>query len=218
MPGRREEEDFRLEVQPARLAQARDVRFDGCCRRVPGNFCMIVTVILVVLVTGVLLLLARAARGQGIRIASVGELTGRTTAIDLVAFRNLVSFEEEEYLRRNLPPSQFRTLQRERMRAAAAYIQNALRNAAILLRLGEAARQSPDPQLAAAGRALMDNAIRLRLYAFFALLKLYLNIAFPGLHLAPLTIVDRYERLTDAMARFTRLQQPSLVTRVSLTL
>jgi len=104
------------------------------------------------------------------------------------------------------------------MRAAIAYVQEALQNAAILLRLGEAAQRSADPQLAAAGRKLVETAIRMRLYAFFALLKLYLNLSFPGLHLSPSAVADRYEGLTDAMARFTRLQQPGLVTRISLSL
>jgi hypothetical protein len=49
-------------------------------------------------------------------------------------------------------------------------------------------------------------------------MKLYLNIAFPDLQLSPLAVVDRYERLTEAVAGFTRLQHPGLVTRISLTL
>lgn len=180
---------------------------------------MMVTVILVVVVAGALLLLARAARGQSAAgITSLVDLQGRTTAIDLSAFRNLISQDEEDYLRRQLPPAEFRRLHKERMRAAAAYVHCALRNAAILLRLGEAAQRSADPQLAAAGRKLVDNAIRLRLYAFFALSKLYLNIAFPKLQLSPLAVADRYERLTETMAGFTRLQQPGLVTRISMTL
>ena len=180
---------------------------------------MMVTVILVVAVAGALLVLARAARGQAAaNITSLVDLQGRTTAIDLSAFRNLISPEEEEYLRRQLPPAEFKRLRKERLRAAVAYVQCALQNAAILLRLGEAAQTSADPQLATAGRKLVDNAIRLRLYAFFALSKLYLNIVFPGLQLSPVAVADRYEHLTEAMARFTRLQQPGLVTRISLTL
>lgn len=180
---------------------------------------MIITALLVVLVAGVLFLLARAARGQSaISVATLVDLQGRTTAIDTTAFRNLISPDEEEYLRQQLPAREFRSIRRERMRAAIAYIRCALQNAAILLRLGEAAQRSADPQLAAAGRKLVDTAIRMRLYAFFALLKLYLNLAFPGLRLSPSAVADRYEGLTDAMARFTRLQQPGLVTRISLGL
>ena len=180
---------------------------------------MIITAVLVVLVACALLLLARAARGQSVtRITALVDLQGRTTAIDIVGFRNLISLQEENYLRDRLPAAEFRRIQRERMRAAAAYIRTALQNAAILLRLGEAAQRSADPHLAAAGRKLVDTAIRMRLFAFFALLKLYLNIAFPGLRLSPSAVADRYEALTEAMARFTRLQQPGLVTRISLTL
>jgi hypothetical protein len=180
---------------------------------------MITTAVLVLLVAGALFLLVRAARGQtAISVAQLVDLQGRTTAIDLAAFRNLTSPQEEEYLRQQLPAREFRSIQRERMRAAIAYIQGALQNAAILLRLGEATQRSADPQLAAAGRKLVDTAIRMRLYAFFAVLKLYLNLAFPGLRLSPSAVADRYEMLTDAMARFTRLQHPGLVTRISLNL
>ncbi|HEU5335357.1 MAG TPA: hypothetical protein VFU27_05310 [Terriglobales bacterium] len=180
---------------------------------------MLITAVLIFLVLAAIVLLVRAARGQSAAgVAALNDLQGRTVAIDIAAFRNLISAGEEAYLRRNLPALQFRRIQRKRMRAAAAYIRGALHNAAILLRLGEAAQRSPDPNLAIAGRKLVDTAVRLRLYAFFALLQLYLNIAFPSLRLSPAAIADRYEVLTEAMARFTRLQQPGLVTRISLTL
>ena len=180
---------------------------------------MFITAVLIFLVMAAVVLLLRAARGQSASaVAALNDLQGRTIAIDIAAFRNLISAGEEAYLRRNLPPPQFRRIQRKRTRAAVAYIRGALHNAAILLRLGEAAQHSADPNLAAAGRALVNTAIRLRLYAFFALLQLYLNIVFPGLRLSPAAIADRYEGLTEAMARFTRLQQPGLVTRISLTL
>ncbi len=180
---------------------------------------MIITAVLVVLVVGALWLLARAARGQtAISVAQLVDLQGRTTAIDLAAFPNHPPAQEEEYLRQQLPAREFRSTQRERMRAAIAYVRGALQNAAILLRLGEAAQRSADPHLAAAGRKLVDTAVRMRLYAFFALMKLYLNLAFPGLRLSPSAVADRYEGLTEAMARFTRLQQPGLVTRISLSL
>ena len=180
---------------------------------------MFITAVLILLVTGAIVLLVRAARGQSAaRIAGLTDLSGQTVAIDLAAFRNLISAGEEAYLRRNLPPLEFRRIQRKRMRAAAGYIRGALHNAAILLRLGQAAQRSADPSLAAAGRKLVDTAVRLRLYAFFALLQLYFNLVFPGLRLSPVAIADRYERLTDAMAGFTRLQHPALVTRISLSL
>ena len=97
---------------------------------------MIITALLVVLVAAALLLLARAARGQSVTsIATLVDLQGRTTAIDIAAFRNLISLQEENHLRDRLPAAEFRRIQRERMRAAVAYIRAALQNAAILLRL-----------------------------------------------------------------------------------
>ena len=165
------------------------------------------------------LLLARAVRGQSAAaISCVQDLPGHTTPIDLEAFRNLIDPGEENFLRRNLPPAEFKRIQRERMWAAIAYIHSASQNAAILLRLGEAARRSPEASLVTAGQQLVETAIRLRFFAILALLKLYLALLLPGLRLSPLNVVVRYERLTYAVARFTRLQQPTQATRISLNL
>ena len=42
--------------------------------------------------------------------------------IDIEAFRNLTDPAEDGYLRRRLPPAQFRVVRRERLRAMAAYV------------------------------------------------------------------------------------------------
>ena len=44
-------------------------------------------------------------------------LAGSIRPIDIDAFRNLINPIEDEYLRRRLPPSQFRMVRRERLRA-----------------------------------------------------------------------------------------------------
>src|SRR5271156_1715688 len=103
-------------------------------------------------------------------------------SVDIDAFRNLIDPEEEDFLRRRLPPAEFRKIQRERLRAAVEYVSCAAQNAVILLRLGEAARGSPDPATAEAAEKLVDHAIRLRLYAFQAIPRLYIGIVFPGWH------------------------------------
>ena len=49
--------------------------------------------------------------------------------VDVEAFRNLINPAEDEYLRHRLPPSQFRIVRRERLRAMAAYVQLIASNA-----------------------------------------------------------------------------------------
>ncbi len=121
---------------------------------------------------------------------------GYIRSVDIEAFRNLIDPEEENFLRRRLPPAEFRRIQRERLRAAVEYISCAAQNAAILLRLGEAARSSPDPATAEAAEKLVDHAIRLRLHAFQAIPRLYIGIIFPGWRPSSLRVVESYEQLT----------------------
>src|SRR5215831_12684608 len=85
--------------------------------------------------------------------------------IDVEAFRNLIDEDEETFLRKHLPPREFRRVHRERMLAAVQYVRAAYHNAGILVTIAEAARQSADPQTAEAAGRLFDNAARLRWYA-----------------------------------------------------
>src|SRR5271169_2783569 len=87
-----------------------------------------------------LLFLIRLAKGRV--LAAADDRTGHLRPVDIEAFRNLIDPAEAEFLRSRLPPSEFRAIQRERLRAAAEYISSAARNAAVLVRMGEAARLS----------------------------------------------------------------------------
>jgi len=128
-------------------------------------------------------------------------------SVDINAFRNLIDPAEEDFLRHHLPPAEFRKIQRERLQAAVEYISCAAHNAAILLRIGEAARRSPDPATAEAAEKLVDHAIRLRLYAFQAIPRLYVGIIFPGWHPSSLRVVESYEQVTRQVVRLG-LQYP----------
>lgn len=117
-------------------------------------------------------------------------------AVDLRAFRNLMDPEEEEYLRRNLPPADFRRIQRERLRAAIEYVKCAASNAGVLMHFAEVARRSSDPATAESAARLVDNAIRLRSYALRAIPRLYLAIAFPARRFSPSRVAESYEQMT----------------------
>ena len=128
-------------------------------------------------------------------------------SVDIQAFRNLIDPAEEEFLRRNLPPAEFRKIRRERLRAAVEYISCAAQNAAILLRVGEAARSSPEPAVAEEAQKLMDSAIRLRLYALKTISRLYLGIIFPGWTISSQPVAESYEQVTRQVVRLG-LQYP----------
>jgi hypothetical protein len=179
---------------------------------------MTVALVLILVSLFALLLLLYVARGQSASIRSLDDLPGQTRPVDLDAFRNLIDPDEEEYLRANLLPSDFRMVQRERLRAALDYIHCASHNAAILLRLGEAARRNSDPKVSLAGQQLVDSALRLRLYALLTIPKLYLGIALPGAHLSPGRLVEGYQQLSGLAGQLALVQHPARAPRLSAVL
>ncbi|SRR6266446_9376284 len=174
---------------------------------------MILTFVLV-LISLMALLLMYAIRGRTSTVAELGDLVGRTRPVDIDAFRNLIDPAEEDFLRENLPAGEFRVIQRERLRAAVEYVSCAAHNAAVLLRLGEAARRSRDPKIARAGRQLLDSALRLRLYALLSMIRLYLGIAFPGAHLSAGRLADNYQRLSSLACHLVFMQHPDRASRL----
>ena len=168
---------------------------------------MISTIIVVVLAFALLLFSIRLAKGHGYSPQMVENPAEHLRSVDVEAFRNLINPEEEEFLRRRLRPEDFRRIQRERLRAAVEYISGAAGNASVLLQVGEAARRNPDPVVAAAAEKLVDNAIRLRIYAFQAIPRLYLGIIFPAWRTPSLRVPDSYEQMTRQVVRLG-LQYP----------
>jgi hypothetical protein len=137
-----------------------------------------------------ILYLAMGLRPKG---GNLDELAAQLRPIDVDAFRNLIDEREEEYLRAHLPVRDFRGVHRERMMAAVEYVWCATKNTTILTSLGEAAKQSSDPAVVAAADKLLENALRLRLYAIQSLPRLYISMIFPHASAAPHAIAETYE-------------------------
>jgi len=138
--------------------------------------------------------------------------------IDIEAFRNLINPAEDDYLRRRLPPAQFRVVRRERLRAMAAYVHVAAGNAAVLVRVGEAALATGDARVAAAAHQLVNDALLLRRNTTVALARIYLALAWPKSGFAAVRVVDRYERVSGAAMLLGRLQNPRVPVRLSALL
>jgi len=180
---------------------------------------MILSFTLIFVALAILLLLLYLEGGHNSSSSNrLEDLTGRTRPVDLEAFRNVVDPGEEDFLRANLPPRQFRRVQRERMRAALEYVQNAAHNADFLLGVGEAATRSPDPRIAQAGRQLIDSALRLRAYALVSCAKLRLRIVFPQARLSYGRLAENYEHLSVLASQLTLMQNPSQAARLSTLL
>jgi hypothetical protein len=156
-----------------------------------------------------LFLVVLLAKGHLSTSDNLDELASRLRSVDVDAFRNLIDESEERFLRERLPPWEFRRVQRERKLAAVEYIWCAAQNAAVLIRLGEAARQNSDPAIAAAAEKLVENALRLRLYAFQAVPRLYVTAVFPWAHTSPNFIADTYDTMTRQVVMLGCLQYPT---------
>jgi hypothetical protein len=146
------------------------------------------------------------AKGQLSSGDNLGELASRLRPIDVEAFRNLIDEGEENFLRERLTAREFRSIYRERMLAAAEYVWCASQNAGILTRLAEAARQDPDPATTAAAEKLLDNALRLRLYAFQVVPRLYLAALLPWTGCKPIFAADTYDTITRQFVMLGCLQ------------
>jgi hypothetical protein len=169
---------------------------------------MTLTIIVVVVALAVPLLLI-TLRGQAAGSKVLENPAEHIRSVDVEAFCNLVDPDEEEFLRLHLRPADFRRIQRERLRAAAEYVSCAAHNAAILLRLADAGRHSSDPATAEAAQKLVDNALRLRLYALHAIPRLYLGMILPGSRISPDRIADGYEQMTRMVVMLGCLRYPT---------
>jgi hypothetical protein len=169
-------------------------------------------VIAAALALGIIL---RLAITQSLQTRRRDDLRRAIRPVDIAAFRNLINPAEDEYLRHRLPPSQFRVLRRERLRAMAAYVQLVADNATLLVGAGEAALASGDARLAEAAGQLVNDALLLRRNATVAMARIYIALAWPNSGFAAIRVADRYEQLSGSAMLLGRLQNPSMPVRLS---
>lgn len=151
---------------------------------------------------------------QNLQIKKISSLNPSIRPIDVEAFRNLANPAEDEYLRLRLPPAEFRMVRRERLRAMAAYIQLAAANAAVLVRIGEAALASGDMRIAGAAQQLVNDALLLRRNTTVALIWIYAALAWPNSRFGAVRVADRYEQVSGSAMLLGRLQNPAVAVRL----
>ena len=176
---------------------------------------MNLAIVLVIAAVLALSLILRVAVTQSLQAKRSANLAGTIRPIDIEAFRNLINPAEDDYLRCRLPPAQFRLVRRERLRAMATYIHVAARNAAMLMRVGEAALAAGDPRVAEAAHQLVNDALLLRRNTTVALARIYLALAWPNSGIAAVRVVDRYEQVSGSAMLLGRLQNPAVPVRLS---
>jgi hypothetical protein len=179
---------------------------------------MILSLTLVAFALAVLLLLLYLESGHNAPVLGVDELAGHTRPVDIEAFRNLMDPGEDEFLRANLRPQDFRAIQKARTRSALDYIRKATHNAAYLTRVGEAAARSADPRVAQAGNELVDRALRLRAYSLLAIAQMYIRLALPTVQFSYSKLVDNYQHLSHLAGQVALMEQPAHAAKLSAPL
>lgn len=177
---------------------------------------MTLAIVLVIAAALALILILSLSFSKGLQ-ASKGDIVSQLQPIDVEAFRNLVNPSEGDYLRRRLPPAEFRRVQRERLLAMAAYVRLANHNAALLVHLGQGALAVNDARTAEAARELVDNALLLRRNATFAMVKIYAALVWPRSAFAAAPVLLGYEQLSGSAMLLGRLQNPATPVRLSAT-
>ena len=141
------------------------------------------------------------------------DLAGRTRPVDLEAFRNLVDPREEDFLRANLLPREFRAIQRERMRAAVDYIRNTPTTRPSCCAWARPQAAAPIPASRKPGGELIDSALRLRAYALLSSALLYVRLVLPESRLSYGTLADNYQHLSALASQLALMQHPTQAAR-----
>jgi hypothetical protein len=126
--------------------------------------------------------------------------------IDMKAFRTLTDRSDEIFLRRRLPRTEFSRLKRKRIRVTALYVKRMANNAAVVMRMGEMARTSANPDVVQLAAQISETASQIRLQCIIAFAKLSVEFAVPSLQLNPATLEPSYQTLRENIARLARLQ------------
>lgn len=179
---------------------------------------MTLAFVLVVAAALSLLVILGMTVSRSLQLTGTSSLSQRIEPLDVEAFRNLVSPLENEYLQRRLQPAQYRRVQRERLRAALAYVRVAGHNAAVLVTVGQSALSANNSATAEAARELVDNALLLRRNATLAVLRIYVALLWPQSAPAAAPVLHGYEKLSGRAMLLGRLQNPAVPVRISANL
>src|SRR5579863_5847530 len=97
------------------------------------NVIAIISIFAVVLAGGLVLL----ARRQGMQLTGMQDLEDRWQKVDMASFLNLADPAEERYLRRRLSGSEFRRIQRMRVRVMWEYLGRLAFNSKLMMQAAQ---------------------------------------------------------------------------------
>lgn len=146
--------------------------------------------------------------------SEVGSIRGsRLNKVDVAAFRNLLSREDDDFLRASLSAKHYRRVRRARLRAAQEYLTHIAGDCATLLHLLRDDAPQSTAETDRSTERLAANALRLRVISLGFWLLLWIEYLLPDLQIRHGATLKRYEEF----ARFADIHltaRPSQPTSV----
>ncbi len=167
---------------------------------------MVSTLIIFAVIVLSLFLLWRVLLPGLPEIRSLDDWEAKKYQVDVETFRTLLAPGEEQYLRRSLSPSAFHRFQRRRVALALLGLEQVGKNAAMLMRLGQLAKASSNPDLRKEAEDLIHSALRLRVNLLFVEPCLWLKWFFPRWNLSVPALEMQYEELLRYLDRVQQQQ------------
>ena len=133
--------------------------------------------------------------------------TAELTEIDVIAFRNVLSLEDNHVLRQRLTEGEYRRLKRARVRAVQEYVKAIARNCAATIAVLRTRVPENSPSAQRELSSLVKEALRIRLLCLGFWFALWVEFLFPNLEIRPMRIAGGYERLHSAAERCLRSGQ-----------
>jgi hypothetical protein len=129
----------------------------------------------------------------------------RLHPIDLAAFRNLLSRDDDDFLRSSLVPRHYRKVRRERLRAVQEYLVWMAENCVVLLAMLQS-QGHEDPWLRRETQLLARSAFRIRVSILISWVLVWGEYVFTDLRIQPLQLLIRYEELRRGASACVRPQ------------
>ncbi len=170
---------------------------------------LLLSVSALVVVIGLMLIIASSRGTQNCTPENIESLVRN---VDIPAFLNLIATNNDKFLKQHLSPSTFRRLRRKRTLATLAYLEQLATATKSLIQIGEAARRSPDPNLARSGIRLANTAVRTRIMILGAYLECLSLLVFPKMEgfLRP-TLISHYRDMHERFGLLYSLTQPVMI-------
>jgi hypothetical protein len=139
--------------------------------------------------------------------------TVKQAEIDIAAFRNVLSLEDNRVLREALSMTQYRQLKRARVRAIQEYVGAIAANCAVTIAVLRARGWDAKSPVHGEMSSLVRDALRIRVLCLGFWLVLWAEFVFPNMEIRPMQIAGGYERLRLALDQCLDSAQASLPAR-----